>query len=174
MTNFHFMEPESLDQNTFELIGRDWMLIAAQKEGKANAMTASWGGLGFLWGKNVAYTFIRQERFTKQFVDSSDRFSLCFFDTRQNGVRKMLNYMGSVSGRNEDKIQTAGLTLLHEEGVPYFAEANMVLLCRKLYAQNFLPECFIAQELKQKWYCHDSYHTFYISAIEKILAKNAL
>ena len=34
------------------------MLISAEKDNNVNTMTASWGGVGVMWGKNVAYIVI--------------------------------------------------------------------------------------------------------------------
>ena len=92
------MTANEISKNVFDMIGKQWMLVGAAKNGKVNAMTASWGGLGVMWGKNVAFVFIRQTRYTKEFVDNGDTFSLSFFGDDQ---RKMLNYMGTVSGRDD-------------------------------------------------------------------------
>ena len=74
MNIFKEIKPEELDKSPFQLIGKDWMLITAEKDNKINTMTASWGGFGVLWGKNVAFYFIRPQRYTKEFVDNSDTF----------------------------------------------------------------------------------------------------
>ena len=111
------------NQNVFNLIGEKWMLVAAaDKQGKSNAMTASWGGMGILWGKKVAFVFIRPQRYTKNFVDEAENFSLSFFGEE---YRKMLSYMGRVSGRDKDKIKNSGLTLKIVDGSPVFQEAEM-------------------------------------------------
>ena len=106
------------------------MLVTAGNEEKVNTMTASWGGLGVMYGKNVAYVVIRPQRYTKEFVDREDTFSLSFFDKE---YRKTLNYLGTVSGRIENKIEKSGLTLVYYNGTPYFDEENNVLICRKLF-----------------------------------------
>ena len=108
MKKFKEISAEEISESPFKMIGKDWMLVAAEKEGKINAMTASWGGLGVMWNKNVAYVFLRPQRYTKEFVDSSEAFSLTFYD---ESSRKKLQYLGSVTGRLEDKMAKAGLTL---------------------------------------------------------------
>lgn len=162
------LSAEELQGNPFEMIGKDWMLVTAEMEGKVNAMTASWGGMGVMWGKNVAFVVIRPTRYTKEFIDASETFSLAFLD---ESYRKALGYFGSVSGRDEDKIEKTGLTVMHEGKTPYFEEAGMVLICRKLYAQEYDPTCFIDGELDEKWYPGKDYHTMYISEIVKVLKK---
>ena len=166
MSEFSEIKPEQLEQSPFKLIGKDWMLITAENDGKVNTMTASWGGFGVMWDKNVAYIVIRPHRYTKEFVDSSDTFSLSFLD---NSFKKQLGYLGTVSGRDEDKIAKANLTVLHTDNVPYFDEASMVMLCKKLYAQEYKRECFISKDLNDKWYPNADQHTLYIAEVTKIL-----
>ena len=144
------------------------MLITAEKDGKVNTMTASWGGFGVMWDKNVAFVVIRPQRYTKEFVDNSDTFSLTFLN---NSFRTTLSYLGSKSGRDEDKIKNSSLTVLHTDDIPYFEEANVAMFCKKLYAQDYKPECFMTQELNEKWYPEVDYHTLYIAEITKILVK---
>lgn len=167
--SFKEIKPEELQKNPFTMIGKEWLLVTAEKEGKANTMTASWGGAGVMWGKNVAFIVIRPQRYTKEFIDNSGKFSLSVLD---ESFRKTYSYLGSVSGRDEDKITKSGLTVAHEGGTPYFEEANTVLVCRKLYAQEYQPECFIDTALDEKWYPGKDYHTMYIAEIEKILVRS--
>lgn len=168
MSTFQEISPEQFEQSPFKLIGKDWMLITAEKDDCVNTMTASWGGFGMMWGKNVAYIVIRPHRYTKEFVDSSDSFSLTFFE---ESFKKTLSYLGSTSGRDESKIEKSNLTVLHDDSIPYFEEATIAILCKKLYAQEFKPECFIAQELNKQWYPEADHHTLYIAEITKILIK---
>lgn len=168
MSNFKEIQPQEFVYSPFKLIGEEWMLITAEKDGKANTMTASWGGLGVMWGKNVAYIAIRPQRYTKEFIDNSDTFSLTFFD---DSYKKALGYLGAASGRDEDKIAKSNLTIRHTDGVPYFAEAKIAILCNKLYAQEYKPELFIAQEINEKCYPDADHHTLYIAEITKILVK---
>ena len=159
---------ENFQENAFEMIGKDWLLITAEKDGKVNTMTASWGGVGVLWNKKVAYIFIRPQRYTKEFVDFSDRLSVCVLP---NSYRKELAYLGNVSGKDENKISNANLKVQKYEDVPYFDEARLTLICRKLYAQDLKEECFIEKDIIDKWYPEKDYHTMYVVEIEKILSK---
>ena len=157
---------ELFEENAFNMIGNDWLLFTAEKDGKANTMTASWGGLGIMWNKKVAYIFIRPQRYTKEFVDSAQRLSISVLPNR---YRKELGYLGSVSGRDEDKISKSNLTLTNYEGVPAFEEARLTLICRKLYAQEMKEECFIEEDIIERWYPEKDYHIMYVVEIEKIL-----
>ena len=155
---------EAFAESPFKVIGKEWMLVAAEADGKANAMTVSWGGMGVLWGKNVAFIFIRPTRYTKEFIDRADKLTLSVFTEEH---RKMMRYFGTVSGRDEDKLAKSGLTVRHENGYTTFAEARVTMECRKLYAQALQSDCFFDKSCDEKWY-DDDYHTMYVVGIEKI------
>lgn len=166
--SFKEIKATELQKNPFQMIGKEWLLVTAKNGDKCNTMTASWGGVGIMWGKNVAYVFIRPQRYTKEFIDASATFSLSVLDESH---RKTLTYLGTVSGRNEDKIEKSGFTVALEEDTPYFEEAETVMVCRKLYAQEYDPACFIDKSCDEKWYPQKDYHTMYIVEIEKVLVK---
>src|SRR5512137_1090509 len=120
--------PEQLTDNPFKLIGSDWMLITAGTPESWNTMTASWGGLGVLWERKVATCYIRPTRHTFGFVEQAPLFTLSFFGEKH---RKALTYCGMHSGRDTDKARGAGLTVVQAAGAVAFAEARLVLVCRK-------------------------------------------
>lgn len=162
------LDIEKINDNVFEKIGKQWMLVGAKTEDKCNAMTASWGGLGVMWGKNVAFVFIRESRYTKKLVDASEKLSLSFFTEK---FRPMLGYMGKASGANEDKIANAKLNLVEGYDSPVFEEASMTFICKCLYSQRMNAESFLDKECIDKWYFDDNYHTMYVVEIEKALIK---
>lgn len=166
MNQFKEITPETLKKNPFHSIGKEWMLITAGNEKGLNAMTASWGGLGVMYGKDVAFTVIRPQRYTKEFVDREETFSLNFFGKE---YKKMMNYMGSASGRNEDKIAKSGLTVVYSDHTPYFNEASHVLICKKLFMQPLSGEAILDKKLQKAFYPGMDYHTLYISEITKVL-----
>lgn len=166
MNNFKEISPDQFRKNPFQLIGKEWMLITAGDKYKTNTMTASWGGLGVMYGKNVAYTVIRPQRYTKEFVDKEETFSLSFLDKK---YKKMMSYLGSVSGRSEDKITKSGLTIDWSDETPYFNEADHVLICKKLFKQTLDGGSLLNPKLDSTWYTNKDYHTLYISEIIKVL-----
>ena len=161
--------PELLTDNPFKLIGKDWMLITAGTPGLFNTMTASWGGLGVLWERKVAFCFIRPTRYTYEFVERSDTFTLSFFAEHH---RKALSFCGSHSGRDSDKIKAAGLTPLNEDEFVYFDEARLVLACRKIYFQDISPDRFLDQSINEM-YPQKDYHRMYVGEIVKCLHKGS-
>ena len=162
------VDPKSLDLNVFSAIGEKWMLITAGTADKCNTMTASWGGLGVIWGAPAATCYIRPQRYTKEFVDREEYFTLSFFPEE---YRKQLSLCGSKSGRELDKVKECGFTVKTAAcGAPYFEEAELVLVCRKRFAQDMNPDN-IPEEIKEKWYPEKDYHTLYIGHIVEVLQK---
>lgn len=165
---FHKVDPKTLGENVFSLIGDKWMLITAGSRERCNTMTASWGGLGVIWGAPAATCYIRPQRYTKEFVDREEYFTLCFFGEE---YRKALSLCGSKSGRDVDKVKECGFTVQTAEcGAPYFDQAELVLVCRKRFAQPMDP-ANIPQDVKEKWYPQQDYHTMYIGQIVEALAR---
>ena len=165
---FKDIELAELQLNPFTKIGKEWMLVTAGDEASHNTMTASWGGMGVLWGKNVAFAFIRPQRYTKQSVDANDTFTLTFFD---ESYRDALQLLGTKSGRDSDKIAEAGLTPLYVDGTTSFEEADLNLVCRKLYAQDMDASAFVDTGLRDKVYPDGDLHTSYVGAIERVLVR---
>ena len=159
---------EELDINLFEFWSKDWVLVTAGDKDKANTLTAGWGGFGVFWGKDTVSVYIRSERYTKEFMDDNEGFSITSFGS---GNREQLAYLGKVSGRDGDKIQAAGFTTKYDGEVPYIAEGNIVFICKKLVKAPLLPDTFLDKVNDEKFYPKKDYHTLYIAEIEKILMK---
>lgn len=157
---------KTLNDNVFDLIGKEWVLITAgTKNGGFNMMTASWGCLGWLWNKPVAVIFVRPERYTHQFVEAGEYVTLSFLGNGSE-AREIYNYCGSKSGRDSDKVQATGLRPVETEtgGITY-KQSRLTLECRKLYKDSIKPECFIDGSI-EKWYGEKGgYHDVYVLEI---------
>jgi flavin reductase (DIM6/NTAB) family NADH-FMN oxidoreductase RutF len=168
----HTFQPypiDMLDLNPFEKLGSDWAVITAAHANKVNAMTISWGGFGVLWNRNVCYVFIRDSRYTKEFIDQEDDFSLTFFP--KEFEKSILKYLGGVSGRKEDKLRNAHLHIDYTDGIPYIDEGNLVLTCRKLSATRLTPDSFLDPSIVPNFYKDGDLHTMYVAEILTILAR---
>ena len=162
------IDPKQIGQNVFSMIGEQWMLVTAGTGENCNTMTASWGGLGVLWNKPVATAYIRPQRYTKQFLDEQEYFTLSFFGEE---FRDALALCGRTSGRDTDKVKECGFTVKTAAcGAPYFEEAELVIVCRKRYVQDFDPAA-IPEDVKEKQYPNKDYHTMYIGEIVEVLSK---
>lgn len=168
----HTFQPypiDMLNMNPFTKIGKEWALISAGDKNKCNTMTVSWGGVGVLWGKNVVYIFIRDSRYTKEFIDNGEFFSMSFFDEK---YRDALSYCGKESGRNvDDKFKGAGLTPAFRHNIPYPDEANLVLLCRKMAAVPITEDTFVDPQIMPKWYSDNDMHVMYVGEIIDAVAR---
>ena len=158
---FRKVNVNELQQNVFQEIGQNWTLISAAKpDGSINTMTASWGAMGVLWGHETVTVYIRQSRYTKEFVDAQACFTVSLFD----GCRQELGVLGSVSGRDTDKIGQVGFHPVMLDGQPGFEESKCVFVCKKLYQDDIRLED-LAPETVARWYADGDYHTMYIGEI---------
>ncbi len=161
-----------LGDNFFESIGKEWMLVTAGNEEKFNTMTASWGGIGWLWNKPVAYVFVRPERYTHEFIERNEYLTLDFLGDEN---RKIHAICGSKSGRNVDKVAETGLVpVVTPLGNITFEQARLTLECRKMYTDMIKPSCFIDKDPIEKWYdeAHGGFHQMYIVEIVNIWARS--
>ncbi|OGS21446.1 MAG: flavin reductase [Elusimicrobia bacterium RIFOXYA2_FULL_40_6] len=165
---FKEVKPELIKDNVFKLIGKDWMLVTAGKLDKYNMMTASWGALGVLWNKNVCFCFIRPVRHTYKFMEENDYFTISVFDEK---YRDILNFCGSKSGRDVNKMTETKLTAAQSDlGNVYFTQARLVLECKKIYFQDLNPKQFLDPKIAGN-YPNKDYHRMYIGEIVKCLIR---
>jgi flavin reductase (DIM6/NTAB) family NADH-FMN oxidoreductase RutF len=167
MPGFKKIERGAFPLNPFTAFSEDWALLAAGTEGGGfNAMTASWGGFGHVWGVDAAFVFVRPSRYTHGFFEKNGAFTVTFL---KEGRREALNVMGTRSGRDGDKARAAGLTPVFLEGAPTFAEARLVAVCKKLYSQDFAPDR-LPPEVASKCYPHGDIHRQYIGQVLSVYA----
>ena len=154
--------------NPYKMVGKDWMLVTAGDENGWNTMTASWGFMGVMWGKNVVTAVIRPQRYTKEFIDNNEYFTVSFFDEDQ---RQALAYCGKYSGRDVNKAKETGLEPVFVDNTTSFKQAKTIIVCKKLYAQEMTPESFVDKSLVEKWYPASDYHTAYVGEIVAVYNK---
>ncbi len=160
------IKPEELTDNPFKLIGKDWMLITAGNLSSYNMMTAAWGGFGVLWHKNVVTVYVRPSRYTFEFIEKYDNFTLSFFDENYRGS---LNLCGAKSGRDINKSSEAGLTPFPApSGSVAFEEARLVIDCLKIYSDDIDPGRFLKKSI-EKSYPSGDYHRIYVGEILTVL-----
>ena len=167
---FKEIQASTLKDNFFKAIGKDWMLITAGTKDSFNTMTASWGTIGVLWNKTVAICFVRPQRHTFKFMEDNEFFTLTFFD---RGDRNILQYCGTHSGRNVDKMAETGLKpRFTDSGNVYFEQARLVMECKKLYSDHIKPDMFHIPGIRDKTYPSRDYHKFYIGEITSCMQRS--
>ena len=162
MGNFEKIDVKELD-NAIKAIGTDWMLITVDdvKNNKVNAMTASWGALGYLWRKPVCICFVRPERYTFKLLEDNKEFSIAFLP---DDMRDAYNICGRESGADLDKLQKCGLTTLEIDGISVVAESDTVLTCKVLYEDSLKESGFLDKSLLSN-YATAGYHGVFVCEI---------
>ena len=160
------IKPTEIKDNLIDIIKNEWMLITAGNKDAYNMMTASWGFMGEMWGNDCAAVVVRPQRYTMEFLEREDFFSLSFY-----GDDKAIHAVcGRKSGRDTDKTEETGLTPVFADGTVYFAEARLVLICRKQYSAPLIEGGFTDREVLDRNYNGDL-HNLIIGKIEKVLIR---
>lgn len=159
---------KTLKENTVSLFDDKWALITAGNKDSYNTMTASWGAMGELWNKDVCFVFIRPQRYTYEFTEREDYFTVSFFGEE---YKKALGFCGRYSGRDYDKAKETGLTPMEIGGSMSFEESKIILLCKKVYIQDIDPAGFIEKSIDADCYSAKDYHRMYVGEIVEAYVK---
>ena len=156
-----------LKDNFVKMISNDWALLTAGKENDFNTMTVSWGGIGELWNKDVCFVFVRPQRYTYEFMEKNDYFSLSFFGGE---YKKELGVCGSKSGRDIDKIAETGFSPIDLGESVGFEQAKVNIVLKKLAYQDMKPDGFIDETIMNN-YANNDFHRIYIGEIVKVIVE---
>lgn len=156
-----------LDCNFVKMLSEDWALLTAGKVDNFNTMTVSWGGIGELWNKDVAFLFVRPQRYTYQFIENNDYFTLSFFGGE---YKKELGICGSKSGRDIDKMEATGFTPISIDNSTGFKEAKITVYMKKLAYQDMKPDGFIDNSIMNN-YANNDFHRIYVGEILKVVVE---
>ncbi|MDR1524127.1 MAG: DUF4468 domain-containing protein [Tannerella sp.] len=168
LQGYKLLAPDKIPGNIIKMLGEDWMLITAGTDARFNMMTASWGGLGVLYGKPVATCFINPARYTYQLMEKNDTYTLTFYTEAH---REALKYCGSNSGRDTDKVKGSGLTpITVPSGGKAFSEAWLIIECRKLVGQSLNHDALFDEKVKSDW-AGKPLHKMYIGEIINVWVK---
>ena len=165
---FQPVAPQDVDEGAFSFMGNKFLVTSANKD-KVNSTAVSFGGVGQIWGKRIVFVLVRADRLIKEYMDASGEFSISFLNPTE--FRGALKYMELVSGRDEDKIANARLTVNYNDGIPFIDEADNVITAKVLFAQECEEESFFDKDLIEEFYKKDEHHYMYIGEIQKILIR---
>lgn len=157
-----------IPQSPVKLINDDWGLVTAGNESGWNTMTVSWGALGEIWGRDAAFIFIRPQRYTYEFTERQELFTLSFLEPEH---RDILRICGAKSGRDCDKAALTGLKPIFIDGTVAFEQAQYTIVCRKLSSQLLDPKGFLDSSIEDNYSAKD-YHRMYIGEIVKVYKKS--
>ncbi len=147
------------------VVDKKWALLTAGDSDKFNTMTISWGGLGTIWGKPVATVYVRTSRYTHDFMDANEFFTVSFYPEE---CKRILGVLGSRSGRDMDKMNGSGLTPVRAGESMSFKEAEITLVCKKLFKQQ-LDLANIPEAVAKAMYEGQASHDMYIGEIVEII-----
>lgn len=168
---FQPVDPLALERNPFDLM-EEGVLVTARLGDDINTLTVGWGGFGSIWGRHVVFMAVRPERYTFKFTQEADTFSVTVLPKGKRSL-DILNYCGTHSGRDYDKIKACGLTTAFEGTTPYFEEGELIFICNKLANPQLSPnDVSSGHGILEKWY-GGGFHHLYIGEITKILLKEA-
>ena len=175
MKNFKSILTSEFTCKPVDLFGNDWPLLCAGKEGDFNSMTIGWGAIGRVWSIPYVSAFVRPTRYTYDFMEKYDYFSVVVFD---DSYKDMLNILGTESGRDIDKMNYPGITPDLTYPAPVYEEAKLNIICKKMYAQD-MDQNLLIGEYKTKVYdnCYsegiskDNFHTIYYGEIINIFER---
>ncbi len=165
---FQPVRPEEVDDGSFTFNGGKFLVTAADAD-KVNSTTINFGGVGYMWGKRVIYFCVKASRYIREFLDSSKEFSFSYLNSTT--YRGALKYMELVSGRDEDKISNARLTVNYSDGIPFIDEADNVLTARVIFSQECKKESFVDLSIAEELYKNGESYYLYVGEIEKILIR---
>ena len=157
----------TFETDIFRIFDKKWALLTAGNKESFNTMTVSWGGMGTIWGKPVATVYVRTSRYTHEFMDREEYFTLSFYPEE---YRKTLGVLGSKSGRDMDKMNGSGLTAKELSNSMTFEEAEITIVCRKMFMQRLEPSN-ISDPDAAKFYAGDAAHDMYIGEVVDIIRK---
>lgn len=161
------MKIDDYNVDIFKKFNKDWALLTAGDKNKYNTMTISWGTLGILWNKEVVTVFVRKSRYTHEFIENNEYFTVSFYSDE---YKKDLGILGSVSGRDKDKVSLTKLTPEFLDNTTTFREASETLVCKKIYMQD-MDITSIPVDIKDKLYSDFDIHTIVIGEVVDILSK---
>lgn len=159
------VQPKEIKDNLIKCFADEWALITAGSSEGYNMMTASWGFAGEMWGEDSIAVVVRPQRYTMEFIDKSDYFTVSFYGDKKD-IHKVC---GGKSGRDCDKTKETGLTPVAGEKYVYFKEARMVLVVKKQFVQKLDEESFVDKTIIDRWYPEKDFHNMIIGKIEKVL-----
>lgn len=166
----HSVDPQTLKPEVYRVFGTQYALLTAGDRDGCNTMTIGWCQLGCLWNQPVCTVYVRPERYTYEFTEKHDYFTVSVLPLE---AKQTMAFCGSKSGRDVDKVKECGLTLCYGKGdAPFFEEAELVLVCRKLYMQDLDPVGVLEEESVLPFYGKKGgWHRMYVGRVEEAYLK---
>lgn len=164
---FEKVEFKSIQNLCYEKLGTEGALILVGNKEEHNNMTIGWATSGILWSKPVVISYVKPTRYTFDFCNKFDTFSICYFDNQKDILREC----GTKSGRDVNKDELCNLHAIELDGEIAYEEATVVIVCKKIYQDDFKKDHFLDMSIYQKRYSDDLPHRFYVGEVLNVYKK---
>jgi len=154
---------KSLEETLRKLQDPGLLLVGVKKYGKTNVMAIGWGLVGVVWRKPAFFVLVRPSRFTHEFIEETGEFTV---NVPPNGMEKIVNYCGEVSGREVDKFKKCKLTAVKGKKVkvPVIKECIVHYECKVVHKLEVKPK-LVPGPVRKMFYAKDDFHTLYFGEI---------
>ena len=149
---------------TIKAYDEDRVLLVSQgKQGRPNAMAIGWGQVGIIWRKPIFTVLVRPSRYTYKLIEESGDFTVNIVPP---SLKEVLQYCGTVSGRDHDKFKEKGLTAIPSLKVktPIVKECILHFECQ-IVNRNDLVRSELAPAIVSSLYPKGDFHRVYFGEI---------
>ena len=146
-----------------QMRGDGLLLVTAGADGKPNVMTIGWGTVGAIWGRPTFVVLVRPSRYTYSRLEEVGDFTV---NVPPPELADAASHCGTVSGRDHEKFQEKGLTVVPSKQVraPVIKECVIHYECRTVHRNDLAPET-VAQAILDDAYPEGDYHRIYFGEI---------
>lgn len=164
---FRQVEFKSVQNEMYEKLGSEGALILVGTKEYHNNMTIGWATQGILWSKPVIISYVKPTRYTFEFCNENEYFTICYFDNRRDVLREC----GTKSGRDFNKDELCNLNIVELDQTIAYEEASLVIICKKIYQDDFKEPNFLDKSIIEKRYQDGLIHRFYIGEVVNVYKK---
>ncbi len=162
-----WMDYPALAGVTHKRMADEGILIAVpDAAGRLNPMTIGWGIFGWIWGRPIFTVLVRPSRYTYRCLEAVGDFTV---NVQPSGRRDIVDFCGTVSGRDHDKMAELKLTPLPSRHItsPGIVECPIVFECKVAHRNDVLPP-ELADDIRSHYYSEGDFHRVYFGQIMSV------
>lgn len=164
---FEKVEFKDVQNYCYDKLGKEGALLLVGDANNHNNMTIGWATFGILWSKPVAISYVKPTRYTFNYSNNFDTFSICYFEN----TKETLKICGTKSGKDINKDEVCSLNIADLDGVLGYEEASLIITCKKIYQDDLKEECFFDKTIVEKRYLDKKIHRFYVGEVLGVYKK---
>jgi flavin reductase (DIM6/NTAB) family NADH-FMN oxidoreductase RutF len=151
-------------EDTVKAFGDDRVLLVSHgKEDPPNVMAIGWGTLGIIWRRPTFIVLVRPSRHTYKLIEETGEFTVNIVPPQ---LKEVVQYCGTVSGRDHDKFKEKNLTAIPSKKVktPIIKECILHFECEVIYKNDLIPS-ELEKSVINSLYPKGDFHHFYFGEI---------